>query len=197
MRGYQWIRTVGMAAVMLVGLAASPLWAEDSNVFKNRSAILDAQEALEADGFLAHGDFTPGELDAATQKALSKYQSEHALNSRGVLDDDTYEMLTSHFSQYPWDGEVVGESHEEELSSDAGDNHAGDEELSEPAPEHEATTEQAELKNTHAASSKPAEHLGEEHGHAMPATGSPLPLLALSGMALIGAGLVLLRMRSV
>jgi LPXTG-motif cell wall-anchored protein len=181
-----------MAAVMLVGLAASPLWAEDSNVFKNRSAILDAQEALEADGFLAHGDFTPGELDAATQKALSKYQSEHALNSRGVLDDDTYEMLTSHYSQYPWDGEVVGESHEEELSSDA-----GDEELSEPAPEHEATTEQAELKNTHAVSSKPAEHHGEEHGHAMPATGSPLPLLALSGMALIGAGVVLLRMRSV
>lgn len=189
MRGYGWIRAVGMAAVMLVGLAASPLLAEDSGVFKNRSAILDAQEALEANGFLDHGDFTPGQLDTATQKALAKYQSQHALNSRGVLDDDTYQMLTSHYSQYPWGGEVVAEAHDEELASDAEDNNAGDEELSEPAPEHESTTEQTD---TYAAHPEPA-----EHHRSLPATGSPLPVLALSGMALIGAGLVLSRMRSV
>jgi Putative peptidoglycan binding domain len=196
MRGFQWIRAVGMAAVMLVGLAASPLLAEDSNVFKNRSAILDAQEALEADGLLAHGDFTPGELDTATQRALSEYQSQHALNSRGVLDDDTYQMLTSHYSQYPWGGEIVAETHEEE-SAHAEDN-AEDEELSAPAPQPEATNEPTELKETQeTAPSEPAEHHEEEPAHSMPATGSPLPLLALSGIALIGAGLVLSRLRSV
>ena len=193
MRGFRWIRAVGLTAVVLVGLAVSPLLAEDSNVFKNRSAILDAQEALEADGFLVHGDFTPGELDTATQRALSQYQSQHALNSRGVLDDDTYEMLTSHDSGYPWGGEVVAETHEESARAEG-----NAEELSAPAPEPEATNEPTELNETQeAAPPAPAEHPEKEPVHSMPATGSPLPLLALSGIALIGAGLVLSRLRSV
>lgn len=195
MRGFRWIRAVSMTAAMLVGLAISPLLAEDSNVFKNRSAILDAQEALEADGLLLHRDFTPGELDSATQRALSQYQSQHALNSRGVLDDDTYQMLTSHGSGYPWGGEVIAETHEEE--SARAEDHAEDEDLSAAAPEPEATNEPTELNETHeTAPPEPAEHHEEEPVHSMPATGSSLPLLALSGIALVGAGLVLLRLRS-
>ncbi|HEV8376235.1 MAG TPA: peptidoglycan-binding domain-containing protein [Candidatus Polarisedimenticolia bacterium] len=194
MRGVQCFRAVATAAAMLLGLAASPLLAEDSNIFKNSSATLEAQESLEADGYLAHGDFAPGRLDQATRKALSEYQTAHALNSRGVLDDETFQMLTSHYSEYPWDD---GDVDAEPPAKDEGDTPSAD---FDEAPQEPDPDLHAELRETHedeADADAPAEEpLREEPVRSMPATGSSLPLLALSGVALIGAGLVLLRQRS-
>src|SRR5262245_20291551 len=178
----EWV-SLGALAMFVLGTTA--LMAGDSSFFTNEASVVRAQQILVGDGYLDQGSFDPGSLDRATRDALSKYQSDHALNDQGFLDDETFQSLTSHETTYPWGGApravpVAAEPAEEVEVAET-------EQMPEPAPapeEKEVVVAQAEPEEAPAA---------EEAAPEMPATGSNLPLLALSGIALLGGGALLLR----
>jgi LPXTG-motif cell wall-anchored protein len=179
--------TAGMAVVALCLIAGpSALLAEDSGVFKNSTSILQAQEILVEDGYLSPGAYSSGIMDQATRLALSDYQSVHALNSTGSLDDETFQSLTSHGTAYPWDSQTKAAEAEPVLSEPAPAPQVA---VAAPAPE--PTPAPVEVKEAPAPEAPAA-----EPARRMPATGSSLPLLALSGLALIGGGALLLRQRA-
>ena len=186
------MRRTGIATGMAIAVGlfliagATALRAEDSGVFKNGTSILQAQEILVENGYLSPGSYTSGVTDEATRNALSAYQSAHALNNTGTLDDETYQSLTSHEMDYPWGGEVaVAEAEPVIIESEEVVQ------VAEAAPAPEPTPAPAEVKET------PAPEAAEPAAEpSMPATGSSLPLLALSGLALMGGGALLLRQRA-
>ena len=189
------MRRTGIATGMavLVGLClvagASALRAEDSSVFKNGANILQAQEILVGNGYLSQGAYTSGVMDDATRKALAEYQSVHALNNSGTLDDETFQSLTSHGTSYPWDSQAEVAEAEPVLTEPAP---AAVVAQAPPAPEPTpAPVEVKEAPAPEASAAAPA-----KRARSMPATGSSLPLLALSGLALIGSGALLLRQRA-
>jgi len=190
MRKTEIVTGMAIAVGLFLIAGATALRAEDSGVFKNGASILQAQEILVEDGYLSPGSYTSGVTDKATRNALSAYQSAHALNNTGTLDDETYQSLTSHEMDYPWGGEVTVAEAEPVI-------YESEEvvQVAEAAPAPEPTPAPAEVKETpapEAAAPAPA-----EPEPSMPATGSSLPLLALSGLALIGGGALLLRQRAV
>src|SRR5262245_35781252 len=185
------MRRTGIAAgIAVIGLflvaGASVLQAENSGVFMNGASILQAQQILVEDGYLSPGSYATGVMDQATRKALSQYQSEHALNSSGTLDDDTFQSLTSHATSQPWDSEVQAAEAEPVINEPAPAVQVA---VATPAPA--PTPAPAEVKEAPAPEAAPA--APAEPARSMPATGSSLPLLALSGLALIGGGALLLR----
>ena len=188
MRKIRFGSAVALAVPLLLVLGTAPLLAEDSNVFKNGAHIGTAQGILVSEGYLASDSFTPGILDEATQAALAQYQTVHSLNSRGTLDDDTFQMLTSHEAAYPWDAEeTIAEARPEAVER------VEEPVVAEAPPIPASTPTPAVVKE---APARPA--AGESvPSDKMPATGSALPLLALSGLALIGGGALLLRQRAV
>ena len=188
------MRRTGIATGMAIAVGlfliagATALRAEDSGVFKNGASILQAQEMLVEDGYLSPGSYISGVTDEATRKALSQYQSAHALNSNGTLDDETFQSLTSHEIDYPWGkGAEVAEAEPVIVES------AEVVQVAEAAPAPEPTP--APVVNE-APAQAPAPAPAETEPK-MPATGSSLPLLALSGLALMGGGALLLRQRAV
>ena len=186
MRKLQLDRAMAITVLVLLVVGAAPLLAEDSGVFKNGTHIEEAQGILVGEGHLDSYAFTPSILDEATQAALAEYQSAHALNSRGTLDDETFQMLTSHETAYPWGGqEKVSEAQTE---------------MAEPAPEPavvEAPPVPAPTPSPVVEKQALARPAADQPSGELPATGSDLPLLALSGLALIGGGTLLLRQRAV
>jgi LPXTG-motif cell wall-anchored protein len=176
-----------VALVFIVGPSA--LRAEDSGVFKNSTSILQAQETLVEDGYLSQGAYTSGVMDQATRHALAEYQSVHALNSSGNLDDDTFQSLTSHATAYPWDSQTEVAETEPVLSEPAPAPR-----VAEAAPAPAPTPAPVEVKEAPTPAARAA--APAEPAKRMPATGSSLPLLALSGLGLIGGGALLLRQRA-
>ena len=177
---------IALVTGLAVALGAAPLWAEDSGVFKNSAGYSQAQDRLVAEGYLATGSFTPGVMDESTRKALSEYQEVHSLNSDGILDDDTYQMLTSHEMAYPWGGDEMVAAAEPQIVEPAPEPM-----VAEAPPVPEPTPDPVVVKEAPAppvAAAEPA--------RGMPATGSSLPLLALTGLALLGGGALLLRQRA-
>jgi len=191
------MRRTGFAAGMAVAVGlflvagSSALRAEDSNVFKNGANILQAQEILVEDGYLSQGDYTSGVMDDATRRAIAQYQSVHALNSSGILDDDTFQSLTSHGTSYPWDDQAVVAETEPVVSEPAPVA-----QVAEAPPTPEPTPAPVEVKQA-PAQEAPAPAPAEPAARRMPATGSSLPLLALAGLGLMGGGALLLRQRAV
>jgi hypothetical protein len=182
--------TMGMAVAGIFLVAgSSALRAEDSGVFKNSMSILQAQEILVGDGYLSQGAYTSGVMDQTTRLALSEYQSAHALNSSAGLDDDTFQSLTSHDTAYPWDSQTEVAENEPLLSEPAPAPR-----LAQAAPAPEPTPAPLEVKEAPARATPAAGPA--EPARRMPATASSLPLLALSGLALIGTGALLLRQRA-
>jgi LPXTG-motif cell wall-anchored protein len=174
---------LAMTIGVLLIAGAHPLRAEDSGVFKNSADISRAQEILVGDGTLASGSFTPGSLDAATRRALTAYQTVHAINESGDLDDETYQSLTSHETSYPWGAETAMAGAPAQPVEPAAAPSARTAEapaMPEPIPSP-VEVKQAPIP----AAPQPARK--------MPATGSSLPLLALAGLALLGGGALLLR----
>jgi LPXTG-motif cell wall-anchored protein len=175
--------SVSLGALLVLVVGATALMAGDSPYFTSEANVTRAQQILVDDGYLDQGSFDTGSLDAATRDALKQYQSEHAMNDRGFLDEETFQSLTSHENSYPWGGApravpmAAAEPAEEVEVAEAPA-------VPEPAPapeeQKEAVVAQAEPKE---AAPAPA----------MPATGSNLPLLALSGLALLGTGVLLLK----
>ena len=180
-------RWVSLSAVLMLAAGTVALAAGDRQSFATEANISWAQGVLVGDGYLDQGSFEPGALDHETRQALTKYQSDHALNDNGLLDEETYHSLTSHETAYPWGGEP----------------HAAPTALAEPAESEPAdTVEVAEAPAVPEPAPAPAEkeavvaesqEAPAEKTPAMPATGSNLPLLAISGLALLGTGALLLR----
>jgi len=173
--------------------SAHVILAEDSGVFKNPGDISRAQRILTELGYLEPNGFTPGVDDAATQQALTVYQSRHALNARGVLDDDTYQMLLSHEVDYPWGTEPstsVAAAQSAETPSPAQEEPAQGAHLAEAPPAPEPVPSAATVKESPGAAMPAGK---EERG--MPATASNLPLLGLMGLTLLAAGFIVLRAR--
>jgi peptidoglycan hydrolase-like protein with peptidoglycan-binding domain len=179
-----------VASVALAGMASG--WAEDSSVFKNPNHISRAQSILESEGFLAPGNYTPGQMDRATRQAVSEYQSRHSLNESGILDDDTYQMLLTHEFAYPWDEQEAAPVRKEAARAEPVAP------VTEPVPPTEVQVAQAapvpepEPATAQVKEEPPAPAPAEKPARQMPATASPLPLLALSGLGLMTAGLFLL-----
>ncbi len=175
---------ISLAMVLMVAAGASALTAGDNPFFGSEANVSWAQGVLVGDGYLEQGSFEPGVLDHETRNALRQYQSEHALNDHGALDEETFHSLTSHETSYPWGGapHAVGAAvAEPEESQPTGTVEVAEApEVPEPSPAPVVAQPQDEA---------PA----EEAAPAMPATGSHLPLLALSGLALLGTGALLLR----
>ena len=181
---------LALAIGMLLTAGAGAVRAEDRGAFTNSSDLSRAQDILLGDGYLSAGSFTPGTMDEATRSALSAYQSVHALNHRGDLDDETFTSLTSHEISYPWgDAEEVAETAPEPASP------APVARLAEAPPVPAPAPATAEIREAPAPAVSPVEpaRAPAQPARKMPATGSPLPLLAISGLALLGAGALLLR----
>ena len=178
-------RWVSLGAVLMLAAGTVALAAGDRQSFATEANLSWAQGVLVGDGYLEQGSFEPGVLDHETRQALTKYQSDHALNDSGLLDEETYHSLTSHETAYPWGG--APHAAPTALAEPAESEPAEPVEVAEapavpepaPAPEKEMVAEPQEA---------PA-----EKAPAMPATGSNLPLLAISGLALLGTGALLLR----
>ena len=190
-----WIARGAVAVAVAFVACVVALHAEDSGVFKNSQRIREAQEILADNGYLEHGAFNAGEMDETTRKALAEYQRVHALNSSGMLDDETFQSLSSHSTGYPWDRPSVSATYQPEYEEPSPER---DMEETPPAPEPTRTQ------------SEPRASMVENHHHhdadrdrdrhetrKMPATGSDLPLLLLTGLGLIGGGALLLRQRAV
>ena len=197
------------AVVLAVAFVASivALHAEDSGVFKNSERVRQAQAILQSNGYLEHDSFHSGEMDQCTRRALSEYQREHSLNSNGILDDETYQSLATHGTDYPWDSAHATAIYDHEDEEPTPDYDMDDEAPGESRPvvneasyaDHDHDGElQGDADRDHDhdydADKDHADH--EEHAK-MPATGSDLPLLLLTGIGLIGGGALLLRQRAV
>ena len=179
--------SVFLGALFMLVLGATALMAGDSPFFSNEASVTRAQQILVGDGYLDQDSFDSGSLDDATRDALKKYQSDHALNDGGFLDDETFQSLTSHESGYPWGGAPSA-------APTAAAEPAGEVEVAEAPEAPEPVPSPAEEREVVAAPT-PAEEAApaEKSAPAMPATGSSLPLLALSGLALLGSGALLLK----
>jgi len=176
-------------AFLLVGVGT--LRAENSGVFKSSADISKAQEILVGEGYLSPDSFQPGAIDEATRRGLSSYQSAHALNDRGDLDDETFQSLTSHETAYPWDAEKTAAQSAQPVEPESAPR------IAQAPPVPEATPAPAQVKEApqpavHPASPAPAQAAAGPATR-MPATGSPLPTLLISGLALLGAGALLVR----
>jgi LPXTG-motif cell wall-anchored protein len=188
------IMTIGtvLALGMLLSISTSMLRAEDSGVFKNAGDITRAQEILVRDGYLSADSFTSGKLDAATRGAISNYQSEHAMNDRGDLDDETFQSLTSHEMTYPW-GIQEAENRVEPQPVEP----APAPKVVRAPPVPEPTPASVQVREAppvpQAPTVPPAPVVAAQPGRKMPATGRELPVMFLSGLLLLGAGAFLLR----
>lgn len=196
------------AVVLAVAFVASivALHAEDSGVFKNTERVRQAQAILAANGYLEHDSYHSGEMDQCTRRALSEYQREHSLNNNGILDDETFQSLATHGTEYPWDSAHATAVYEHEEEEPAPDSDLDESPTRSRAVVNEASYADddhdrdldADADRDHAddydADKDHADH--EEHAK-MPATGSDLPLLLLTGIGLIGGGALLLRQRAV
>ena len=177
---------VSLGVVLMLAAGTIALAAVDRQPFATEANISWAQGVLVGDGYLEQGSFEPGVLDHETRQALSKYQSDHALNDSGLLDEETYHSLTSHETAYPWGP-----------APQAAPTALAEPEVSEPAEvvevaEAPAVPEPAPAPVAAEADSQEAAP-AEDAAPAMPATGSNLPLLAISGLALLGTGALLLK----
>jgi LPXTG-motif cell wall-anchored protein len=179
-------KRVSLVGLLVFVLGATALMAGDSPFFRDEASVTRAQQILVGDGYLEQGSFDLGSLDDTTRKALTKYQYDHALNDSGFLDDETFQSLTSHETGYPWGEEphavpaaVAAPAETVEVAEAPA--------VPEPAPAPE------EVKEVVVAEAAPEEAAPAEEAPAMPATGSNLPLLALSGIALLGSGALLLK----
>ena len=189
----RWAIASALAWALFLILGAGRLKAEDSGVFKNPADIAKAQEILVENGYLAPESFTSGMLDASTRTAISSYQSEHALNERGDLDDETFQSLTSHEISYPW-GEQEAESRVEPAEQPVPTIKVAQ------APQvPEPTPAPTRVRQAPPVSPAPARHANQavdaRPARKMPATGSPLPMMLLAGLLLLGAGALVLRRR--
>ncbi len=186
---------LGVAVLSIFGASAHGILAEDSGVFKNPGDISQAQRILVELGYLETNGYTTGTDDAATQRALTEYQSRHALNARGTLDDDTYQMLLSHEADYPWASEPsssLAAAQPVEPPRPAQEEPAQGTHLAEAPPAPEPIPSTATVKET----PSPEAPAGERERE-MPATASSLPFLGLMGLALLAAGFIILRVRRV
>ncbi|HEU5181255.1 MAG TPA: peptidoglycan-binding domain-containing protein [Candidatus Polarisedimenticolia bacterium] len=178
---------VSVAMVLMVAVGGSALAAGDSPFFTSEANVSWAQGVLVGDGYLDQGSFERGSLDHATRNALKQYQSDHALNVHGALDEETFQSLTSHETSYPWGGAPEAAPIAVAVPAENEPTHAVEvaeaPEVPEPAPAPSPMVEPPQEKEAPA----------EEAAPAMPATGSNLLLLALSGLALLGTGTLLLR----
>jgi LPXTG-motif cell wall-anchored protein len=182
----------GLALCLFLSLGASALRAEDSGAFKNPVDIAKAQQILVDNGYLAAGSYTHGSLDESTRWAISSYQSEHALNARGDLDDETFQSLSSHEGIYPWDDQQSASQAQAPTREPAP-------KVAQAPPVPEPTPSPAQVREARAASATPAQPAGpvgirpeSKPERRMPATGSSLPTLLVSGLLLLGAGAFLI-----
>jgi LPXTG-motif cell wall-anchored protein len=135
--------------------------------------IARAQARLKHDGYLQKGGYTAGALDPATVGALERFQADHFVPATGVLDPDSYALLSTHARI--GGGLPSGRTPSESV-----------------AGVHPRPVPQEEERVTLAAQStvQPAS------GRTMPQTGgSPLPFIA-AGALLLAAGAALLLRRS-
>lgn len=192
------LRILSAGAVMALALSAGVALAgiRETRSFASPDYVSRAQEILVGEGLLPAGSYTPGQLDEPTHQALTRYQERHALNNSGDLDDDTYAMLLSHEISYPWGG---GERPQPTAAAEPVTPVAAP--APSPAPQvAEAPSVPEPAPSTveveEAAAPTPAPTPVEEPTRKMPATSSSLPLLVLTGLTLLGAGILLLRSRA-
>jgi hypothetical protein len=187
------ITAIAIAVSLAMGMTAAR--AEDSGVFKNPGNISHAQSILESEGYLTTGSYTPGRIDQATRQAISDYQNHHALNHSGNLDDDTYEMLLSHEISYPWDN---GENAQakmapaEPVAPVTAPAPPAEVQVAEAAPVPEPAPPVVEVKEAPAPAPAQPDSPMKNTPRKMPSTASHLPLLALSGLGLMGLGILVI-----
>jgi hypothetical protein len=190
-------RLITAAAVIVVSLTlgSATLRAENSGVFRNSTDISRAQSILVDEGYLRKDGYTPGQLDQTTREAISEFQTHHTLNNVGILDDDTYQLLLSHEFSYPWSEETarVELAPAEPVAPVAAVAPPAQVQVAEAAPVPEPTPA-PEVQEAPPAPEPVA--APEEPARTMPATASHLPLLALSGLGLLGLGVLVLIRRS-
>jgi len=191
MNRFQCAVAVGAFMAVILALSAVPARAEDSGVFKNPADISRAQGILEAEGYLAPGSYTTGQLDHATRLAISRYQGRHSLNDSGTLDDDTYQTLLGHEISYPWGDAEAPELAAAPAEAPAPEAAAAPQEVT-PAPEPATAVVEA----PEAAPAPVAAEPPQEPARVMPATASPLPILVLAGVLLLASGIMVLRRRT-
>jgi len=186
-------RLITAVAVIVVSLTlgSAMLRAEDSGVFRNSSDISRAQSILVDEGYLRKDGYTPGQLDQATRQAISEFQDHHTLNNVGILDDDTYQSLLSHEFSYPWSEEKAARV---ELAP------AEPVAVAPPAPVQVAEAAPVPVPvpapEVQEAPAPAPVAAPEEPVRTMPATASHLPLLALTGLGLLGLGVLVIIRRS-
>jgi len=184
---------LGVVVLSMFAASAQAILAEDSGVFKNPGDISRAQRILVELGYLEGNGYRTGVADAATRRALAEYQNRHALNARGTLDDDTYQMLLSDVADYPWAGEPsssLAAAQPVEPPRPAQEEPAAGTHLAEAPPAPEPIPSTATVKEP----PSPEAPAGEQRRE-MPATASSLPLLGLMGLALLAVGFIILRTR--
>jgi hypothetical protein len=182
---------VGAFVAVILALSVVPARAEDSGVFKNPADISRAQGILQAEGYLAPGSYTTGQLDHATRLAISRYQGRHSLNDSGTLDDDTYQTLLGHEVSYPW-GDAETPKPVAAVAETPEAAPAPQEATPAAAPEPAAAVAEA----PEAAPAPPAPEPVQEPARVMPATASPLPILVLAGLLLMVSGILVIRRRT-
>jgi outer membrane protein OmpA-like peptidoglycan-associated protein len=111
-----------LAMVPAMMALALPAWASPRDahstfgsartIYTSPRDIEQAQAILVQDGELAPGSYTQGQLDEATASALRLFQSRHALNTSGLLDDETMALLLSHWQPNDADGDGVTDDHD-------------------------------------------------------------------------------------
>ncbi len=185
-----------IALVLTAGVAMAGM--RETRSFTSPDYISRAQEILVDEGLLSAGSYTPGQLDEPTRQALTTYQERHALNDSGNLDDDTYAMLLSHEISYPWGGEETSQpaAAAEPVTPVAAPEPSPAPQVAEAPPVPEPAPSTAEVKEAPAPAPAPAPEPSREAARKMPATASSLPLLVLTGLSLLGVGILLLRSRA-
>jgi hypothetical protein len=185
-------QNLSRAAVILavLVLATAVAYATTSKTYETPGDISRAQTILEMEGYLAPGSYTNGKLDTATQLALQRYQNAHTLNNTGALDDKTFQTLLSHEMSYPWSQQTPLTVAAEEPVAPAPEPRRVEEPVKPKVAEAPAVPE--EKPTTVAVRQAPEPPAPEP---AMPATASPLGALVFAGLALIGSGAALLRIR--
>ncbi len=174
-------------ALLLVWIAATPLLASrpgEGMIYTSEEEIKFAQSILDGAGYLDRGDYAVGRRDRATKIAIADFQRMHSLCRCGRLDFDTMAMLSSH--------QPAAVS----LARNAPTSPAPP---PPPAPELQATAAAAPPPPVAPEPPPPAPAVvaAMEDDMEMPATASPLPLLALSGGLLVGLGLLIMLRRPV
>ncbi len=168
-------------ALLFVWIAATPLLASrpgEGMIYTSEEDIEFAQSILDGEGYLERGDYSIGRRDRATKSAIADFQRMHSLCRSGRLDFDTMAMLSSH------EPAVVS--------------------MARSAPASPAPPAAPEPQTTASAPPPPEPPppapvmvAAMDDDVEMPATASPLPLLALSGGLLVGLGLLIMLRRPV